>query len=348
MEELENEADASKVKRGRIILFCLLGLAIVSLILVSIFAPGAEFDYIFGAMPWIGVLIMAIVVIIFLIAKTYDESRESKSYLSPEGELDLISSRDYTAIRVNPVSKFLGKPYIFWPQKNLDEFKFSDGILYVRNSAGDEVQGKLEDLTYSYKCEKDKVTDEWYVYEYIITDNDGNKVKFKRHNTLFNEEEFLDMEMILALCGTVKESKMSKFAKKANSAMSFIDDPSGAAIDKTMDKIGRLAKNKLMGRISSNENSSFKTVMKKIKKYGLWILLGLYALAVIYVNVKPLFSRSNVGSGESSYVEEVCVEEVVDEPIDYDSSYFEEACVVEVVAEPFDYDSVYFEEVYAE
>lgn len=293
-----------KLKTLRIVSFSLLAIAVIALVLVICLAPNAQFNYIFGEMSWTTILIFAVIVLIYWTAYSYDEKRDSKIYLTSTGDLDISTPRCYTPMKVNFISKILGRANIFW-QKNLEEFTFADGKLSVINSAGDYVSGPLESLTFSYKMDKNKATDELYIYQYRITDSDGNSVKFNRHDSLFNDEEYSDMEMILSLCGTVDESKISKFSKKLDSALSTIQDldfsnlagsatemVSGKVSDTAMSKVGKLAKAKIAGK-SNAVGSKTKSIFKKIFKYCLWAILAIYALAVIFVNVEPLFDGSD-------------------------------------------------------
>lgn len=293
----ETPVPSEETKKRRIICFSLLALSIIALVLVAIFAPNAEFDYLFGTTEWVHILILAVVIMIGSTVFLYDEKREPQKYLTPGGELDTATPRRYLPMQVNFLSKILGKENIFG-QTNLDEFKYSDGTVYVRNSKGHTASGALKDLTFIYKYNKNKLTDEWYIYQYKIIDKSGNSVRFNRHNSLFNDEEYSDIEMILSLCGTVQEAKMSKFTKKLDKILQQVNDvdfsdtsASELIADGAMNKIGKLAKAKLNGK-KITSNSKFKTILKKIWQVILIILLAVYVLAVLYVNIAHIFTGS--------------------------------------------------------
>lgn len=318
------KSSEQKLNLGRIIPMSLLGLAVIALVLVCIFAPDAKFNYLFGETSWMLILIIVVLVLIFIVAYYYDDKRDSKIYLTSSGDLDISTPRCYTPMKVNVISKILGRANIFG-QKNLDEFRFADGQLYIRNSAGDEVEGPLESLTFFYKMDKNKATDEWYIYQYRIKDAKGNKVQFNQHSSMFNDEEYSDMEMILSLCGTVEESKISKFSKHLDNVLANVQElnfdnlvgsTSDMAIEKVsdaaMNSIGKLARAKL---ITEGTPSGKESTFKKILKYGLYVIIGLYVLAVIVVNVEPLFSSS---ATEEEYVD-ITEEESQSNPKNWDA-----------------------------
>lgn len=302
LNESTHPETIQKSSRERIVSLSVLATSIVVLVLIAIFAPDAQFNFIFGTTPWLVICAIAVVVSIYWAASTFDESRKSKIYLTSDGSLDVSTPRCYTPLKVNFISKILGRANIFG-QKNLDEFRFADGRIYIRNSKGDEVEGALKDLEFSYKTDKNKLTDEWEVYQYRISDGSGNKVQFNKHSSLFTDEEYADIDMILSLCGTIKESKISKLTKSLDKVIGGIQDfdfsnitgeITNKAVDiaseKSMSAVGKLARQRLADKAAKVSKKSW---FKKALKITLGILLGLYILAVIIVNVEPLFNRSH-------------------------------------------------------
>ncbi|MCI8998804.1 MAG: hypothetical protein HFJ95_07415 [Muribaculaceae bacterium] len=284
--------------RSKIILGVLLVLSIAAFVFFATFAPEASLDLIFCDVKFSLILIFVILFFISLFVRQFDEKRDSPSYISTSGEFDLTSPRCYTPIKVTPISKILGRENIFG-QKNLEEFRYADGVLYVRNSAGREIEGPLESLTFSYKVNKDDATDKIYIYQYRITDKNGNKVQYNKHKTMFNDEEFADMEMILSLCGKIDETNFSKFSRKFGKALETIKDLDfhniagsatdmvvDAATDKVADKsinyVGKIARARLI------KTQKHETFFKKIRKYGLYVIVGIYILAVIIVNISHI------------------------------------------------------------
>lgn len=256
--------------------------------------PEIEFSYLFGTLPYGMVFLLLSIVALYCFAPFFDEQRKSKVYLDSNGDLDIETPREYEPLSVSPISKVIGRANIYG-QKNLSLFKYHNGRVLIRNSKDHEIEGALSDLTYTYKMDKDKGTDEWYIYQFIITDTNGNEVQFNRHNTLFTDEEYADIEMLLSLAGTVKEAKISKFTRKADAILSKISDldfsdlassaiiqVGSIATSKITDKAGLFAKKRIYDSLSDKKKSMFT----KIKNYGFIIILVLVALLLLYVNVQ--------------------------------------------------------------
>lgn len=269
--------------------------------------PEIEFSYILGTISYEQAFGLLSIFVLFYFLTVFDEQRKSKIYLDSNGDLDIETPREYEPLSVSPVSKVIGRANIYG-QKNLSLFKYHDGRVLIRNSKGHEVEGALSDLTYTYKVDKNRGTDEWYVYQFIITDTNGNKVQFNKHNTLFTKEEYADIEMLLSLAGTVKEAKISKFTRKVDSIASTINDldfsnlnaielAGTIATKKITDIAGLIAKKRIFDRLSDKKKSLFA----KIKEYSIWILLALFVIAIIWVNVENIIDANSSGSEKTEY-----------------------------------------------
>lgn len=269
--------------------------------------PEIEFSYIFGTIPYELAFLLLSIMTFYYVSSLFDEKRKSRIYLDSNGDLDIETPREYEPLSVSPVSKVIGRANIYG-QKNLSLFKYHDGRVLIRNSKGHEVEGALSDLTYTYKVDKNRGTDEWYVYQFIITDGNGNKVQFNEHSSLFTEEEYADIEMLLSLAGTVKEAKISKFTRKVDSIASTINDldfsnlnaielAGTIATKKITDIAGLIAKKQIFDRLSDKKKSLFA----KIKEYSIWILLALFVIAIIWVNVENIIDANSSGSEKTEY-----------------------------------------------
>ena len=299
----------------KLILGAITALFMILSICFFVFPPEIEFDYIFGTFPYgLIFLFLSLFALLFFII-SFDEHRTSRVYLDSNGDLDIETPREYEPLSVSPVSKVIGRANIYG-QKNLSLFKYYDGRVLIRNSKGHEVEGALSDLTYTYKMDKNKMTDEWYVYQFIITDGNGNKVQFNEHSSLFTEEEYADIEMLLSLAGTVKEAKISKFTRKADSIASTINDldfsklksatielTGTTATKKITDIAGLIAKKQIFDRLSDKKKSLFA----KIKEYSICILFAIFVIAIIWVNVE---NAMNVYGSSSSENTEYNIEQV--------------------------------------
>ena len=279
--------------KNKIILGGLLGLFVILFILSLIFTPPVQFNYLFGTIDYSVLLFIISFLLLISFIFTFDETRESKIYLDSNGNLDVSTPREYTPLKVTPISKVLGRANIYG-QKNLDYFSYNDGKVHIRNNKGDEVVGSLEDLEYSYKMVKNRMTDEWYIYQFKIKDNKGNKVQFNRHNSLFNDEEYADIEMLLSLAGKINESKFSKLTKKLDSVVSAAQEldfsnllnstkelASTLTAKKIINKSGELAKKRIYDKLSGGKKSLFR----KCIRYFLWILLILILIIIIGYNI---------------------------------------------------------------
>lgn len=292
----------------KIVVGAITAVLVILTIWLFVSPPKIEFDYIFDTIPY-GIIFMALSVFaVFYFATLFDEKRTSRIYLNSNGDLDIETPREYKPLSVSPVSWFLGRENKFM-QKNLDYFKYQDGRVLIRNSKGHEIEGALSDLTYTYQMTKNKMTDEWYIYKYIITDANGNKVQFNQHNSLFTDEEYADIEMLLSLAGTVKESKVSKFTRKADSILSAISDldfsnlassavelVGSTATSKITNAAGLVAKKRIFDRLSDKKKSLFA----RIKEYGIWIVIAIIALVLIWVNITNAMEAYGGTSEEST------------------------------------------------
>lgn len=275
-------------------------------VIVGIFAPDAKFNYLLGTVSYLPVFIIIALVALIGFLTSGNEERESKIYITPEGEFDTTTPREYHPLRINAFSKIFGRANKFH-QRNLHEFRYSDGKIFVENSKGESIEAPLSEITFSYKKDKRKgvVNDTWYVYQYQIFDKNGNKVQFNYHSFLFNDEEYDDILMLLSLAPKVKESSISKFTQIADKMVSTVGegvpdnvidalDSSGEIIkdsrEVTMNKIGIETKERLLEKRQAEDESNEKeSTFEKIVKYGLIGILGIYVLLVIWVNVEPLF-----------------------------------------------------------
>lgn len=274
--------------------------------------PEIEFSYIFGTISYGVAFLLLSIVTLFCVSPLFDEQRKSRIYLDSNGDLDIETPREYEPLSVSPVSKVLGRANIYG-QKNLSLFKYHDGRVLIRNSKGHEVEGALSDLTYTYKMDK---KGDWYVYQFIITDANGNKAQFNRHNTLFTDEEYADIEMLLSLAGTVKESKISKFTRFGDSLLSKISEldfshlassaievAGSTATNKITDKAGMFAKKRIFDRLSDKKKSLFA----KIKNFIIWAIIVFLVIDIIWVNVE---NAMNVYGSSSSENTEYNIEQV--------------------------------------
>lgn len=277
----------------KIVVGAITAVLVILTIWLFVSPPKIEFDYIFDTIPY-GIIFMALSVFaVFYFATLFDEKRTSRIYLNSNGDLDIETPREYKPLSVSFASKILMRANIYG-QKNLDLFRYQDGRVLVRNSKGNEIEGALKDLTFAYKMDKNKATDEWYIYQFIITDTNDNKVQFNRHDSLFTDEEYADIEMLLSLAGTMKESKVSKFTRKADSILSEIGDldfskltssavelVGSTATSKITNAVGLFAKKRIFDRLSDKKKSLFT----RIKEYGIWTVIAIIALVLIWVNI---------------------------------------------------------------
>ncbi len=280
-----------------------LGFFVLFLVFVIV-KPSLKLDLLFwDECPLWGVMFLVSLVLALLFVTAKNQHRVSKIYLTPDGKLDVDTPREYLPLEINGFSKWLGKENKF-KQKDLRYFKFENGVVTVENSKGDSLEAPLADLTFSYKMNKDGFQGEWYVYQYRIEDKEGNKVQFNRHNFLFNEEEWDDIQMILSLSGTVKEGKISKIGRRATSALEKIQDFDfsdivGSAIEGAgttiTEKVGQMAQKKIVDKFKKSKKSWFK----KVWNWILWIAFVIYVIAVICVNFSNWFGSSD--SADSAY-----------------------------------------------
>ena len=298
----------------------------------NVFPPEIEFSYIFGTISYGALFLLLSLLVLLYLATLFDEQRKSRIYLNRNGDLDIETPREYKPLSVSPVSKVIGRANIYG-QKNLSLFSYHDGRVLVRNSKGHEIEGALSDLTFAYKMDKNKATGEWYIYQFIISDNNGKKVQFNRHNTLFTDEEYADIEMLLSLSGMVKESKISKFTRVTDSVLSKIKEldfsdlasstielAGSTATSKLSNAVGLYAKKRIYDRLSDKK----KSLWAKIKKYSLWLIAGLIVLALIWANVEIAINTYGSNDGETEYNYE---QEVYDDSVDYveDTEYAEDS-----------------------
>lgn len=270
--------------------------------------PEIEFDYLFGTIDYAFIFFVLSILALCNFITTYDEQRKSKIFLNSNGDLDIETPRKYKPLSVSFVSKVMGRITLAG-QKNLDLFNYQNGRVQIRNSKGHKIEGALKDLTFTYKMGKNKMTDEWFTYQFVISDTDGNKVQFTRHNSLFTDEEYADIEMLLSLAGTVKESKISKFTRKADSVVSAFKDldfshltssaiekAGSFATSKITDSVGLLAKKRIYDHLSNKKKSLFQKIKDKFI-IGIFII---YAIIVVCVNIAHI---ANASSSESENIE---------------------------------------------
>lgn len=270
---------------------------VIASILSFIFSPDLKFSYLFGEIEYGVAFTLISVFLFFFFVSLFGEQRESKIYLTKDGNIDIITPREYVALKPSPISNILGRANILYQKNNLRKFYYSNGHVYVENSRGEIVDEDLKDITFQFKMTKNKLNDEWNIYQYIITDKQGNKVRFNRHDALFNDEEYSDIEMILSLSGNVVESKISKVTKWADEIVSKVEnlDPSdivGSVVDVVEEegttaltnKVGQIARAKLINNLLPQKSSLFS----KIKKYFFITVVVIYAIIVIVLNIENI------------------------------------------------------------
>lgn len=308
--------------------------AVILAVVVGIFAPDAEFDYLFGTVKYFPVFILVALCAVALFFTSGNQKRESKVYLNSNGEFDTETPREYTPMKINGFSKFTGKANMFG-QRNLKVFRYNNGTVYVENSKGESLEAPLSQLTFTYKKDKNKVTDEWYVYQYRLADNNGNKVQFNYHSMLFNDEEYDDMLMLLSLAANVKETGLSKATQIADSVIGSVEDIADGNIvnsvmavgdvitnsrEVIMAKIGADVKQRYLDKMhedEEDENPKKKSFFKKLTEWFFIAVLVIYVILVIIVNVEPLFTSGS--SDENTEIE--MTEEVVTDNADETDEY---------------------------
>lgn len=303
------------MKKLSVIVFVI---AVFLAVTVGVFAPDAEFDYLFGTVRYFPVFILVALCAVALFFTSGNQKRESKVYLNSNGEFDTETPREYTPMKINGFSKFTGKANMFG-QRNLKVFRYNNGTVYVENSKGESLEAPLSQLTFTYKKDKNKINNEWYVYQYRLADNDGNKVQFNYHSMLFNDEEYDDMLMLLSLAANVKETGLSKATQIADSVIGSVEDIADGNIvnsvmavgdvitnsrEVIMAKIGADVKQRYLDKMhedEEDENPKKKSFFKKLTEWFFIAVLAIYVILVIIVNVEPLFTSSS--SDENAAIE---------------------------------------------
>lgn len=277
----------------KIILIVAVFFAVLAII-TGIFWPDAQFDWFFGSIIyWGGCLLLSI---ILLIQWTISggEHRESHLYLTPNGDLDFSTPRTYVSLQKPKVSKFLGA-VAWWTTLTLERFEFSNGEVIIQNTKGETISGSLNALTVKRSFTNNNFKKEFYPYKYIISNAEGCKVKFYVNHSVFEINEWDDMHMILEQAGTLTESKVSKFSRKADKILSKLEDFDfsdipGAVVEVTADTVIKKASgfaSSIIKKKLSKKKSKSKWIEKLsiIKDWCLYSILGLYLLVVIVYNL---------------------------------------------------------------
>lgn len=293
----------------KIVVGTIAAILVILAIWFNVSPPKIEFNYIFGTTSYGTLFLFSSLFVLLYFATLFDEQRKSRIYLNSNGDLDIETPREYKPLSVSPVSKVLGRANLCG-QKNLSLFDYHNGRVLIRNSKGHEIEGALPDLTFAYKMDKNKATGKWYIYQFVISDSNGKKVQFNRHNTLFTDEEYADIEMLLSLSGMVKESKISKFTRMADSVLSAIKEldfsnlassaileAGSTATSKLSNAAGLFAKKRIYDRLSDKK----KSLWAKIKKYSLLLFVGLIVLFLIWANVEIAINTYGSNDVETEY-----------------------------------------------
>ncbi len=264
-------------------------------VITGIFWTDAQFNWFFDSINyWAGCVILSLALLSIWIV-TGGERRTAKLYITSNGNLDFSTPRIYTRLKKSKAARFLGS-VAWWTSLTLEQFEFENGKVRIQNTKGDTIEGLVKDLTVRRSFTKDRSSGEYYPYKYIITNPEGDNIKFYVNHSAFEEEEWNDMHMILEQAGTLNEPKTSKFARKSDKILSklqdfdFSDIP-GGIIELTVDTVAVKANGYVSSVIKkrlvkkNGKNSKWLEVLKQIKDWTLYILLLLYILAVIVYNI---------------------------------------------------------------
>lgn len=296
----------------KIIYGSIFGFLLILFVISLIFPPTVQFSYILGEISYSVILFILALIAFIIFIQLFDEKRESKIYLDENGDLDVETPREYIPLSITPVSKVFGRANIYG-QKNLDYFSYKDGKVCICNSKGQKVNAPLKDLEFIYKYDKNKVTDEWYIYQFKIKDSEGNTTQFNRHHFLFNEEEYDDIELLLSLSGKVKEAGISKFTKIASGVVdaardlnfsdlstSIVETIKEKATEKVVNTVGQVAKKRIFDKLSGKKRSLFKRLIG----YFWLCILCLIGILLIWINVENwVNAHSNSGYDEYETIE---------------------------------------------
>lgn len=264
--------------------FCLL-------MAVLTFSTPLEFDWFLGSCKyWQGFSILFLFsLVLFLIL--FGEHRHARIYLNSEGKLDIETPRNYVALKKPAIVRFMGRNRMFGGDM-LSEFEYADGRIRITTEKSEYLEAPLSELTWKYSMTKPKDYGDWYIYKYELIDKSGNSVKFYRNNATFEDEEWDDINMLLSLCETVSENKVSKISKKlqkiAEAAKDFDYSDIAGSIKEVVvfegtNKVIDLVRAKIYGNAEKK-----KGLWQKIKKLFGWIwlvIVVIYILAVLLYNV---------------------------------------------------------------
>lgn len=306
-------------RKTRLVVLILAIFFVVMAIITGILWPDAKFDWFFGDIVYWGGCTLLTIILLILWTVTGGEHRESHLYLTPDGDLDFSSPRNYTRLQKSRIAQLLGAN-AWWTSLTLAQFEFENGKVRLQNSKGESIEGLLKELTVRRSFTKNKITGDFYPYKYIITDNEGNSLKFYVNNNIYEENEWDDIHMLLEQAGTLIEPKVSKFTRKADKIVSALGDLDltdipGAVIEVAFDTVtvkaqglmSTMVKKKLSKK--KGKDSKWIKILTAIKDWFILILLILYLLAVIVYNLIYFPAWNHPTNDYSGQEEEVSVYE---------------------------------------
>lgn len=297
-----------------------------------------------------GVLLLIIDACVLKRSGVGSDGRETRSYVRDDNEYDMTTPRIYTSLGYN---WYILMASNFKKKNIIDEFRYKDGIIYVRTLTGLEYEAPLWETKFGYNLYKGGQGGDVFIY--LLESKDGQKINFSNAPGVFEEAEFEDIFNILIRGEFVGQSKMTKVLNfitnlftEVNSigsdlsANDLLDSVNGKLAEKTKMKIlGNYAKmsgDELKGIIlGTYQTDSQKVATKDVsskpslkityeessgsKRKSAYIIIGIIAFVAIVVACIFIFAEDN--KNEIDYSDEDEYESVF-------SNYTPRSCTIVV------------------
>lgn len=177
------------------------------------------------------------------------DGRETRSYVRDDNEYDMTTLRLYTSLGYN---WYILAASNFRKKNIIDEFRYNDGIIYVRTLTGLEYEAPVWETKFGYNLYKGGNGGDVFIY--TLESNDGQQISFSKAEGVLEDDEFEDIFNILIRGEFVGESKKTK-------VLNFITNLFNEATEIGSD----LSANDLVSQI--NDTLAEKTKMKVLGNY---------------------------------------------------------------------------------
>ena len=194
-----------------------------------------------------GVLLLVIDVCVLKRSGVGSDGRETRSYVLDDNEYDMTTPRLYTSLGYN---WYILVASNFKKKNIIDEFRYKDGIIYVRTRTGLEYEAPLWETKFGYNLYKGGYGGDVFIY--LLESKDGQKINFSNAPGVFEEDEFEDIFNILIrgeFVGQSKKTKVLNFITNLFTDVSSIGSNLSAndLLDSVQGKLAEKAKMKVLG-----------------------------------------------------------------------------------------------------